>query len=177
MRRFSYILSFLAVALFLLLAAGGAKADVIDPKIAMGGGGSCTENSQTSLTQSFTGLLTGCVNAFTNLNDVTLDTLVVNVTSPFDGQISCEVLTTAPLNSTMVSSPTSCTFFDATLIGSITPGARYGLTFDTSFGSTVDTILAQTVITPEPATLLLLGTGLAALSANRKRLKAAKHLV
>jgi len=36
----------------------------------------------------------------------------------------------------------------------------------------VDFVLAQTVV-PEPASLLLLGTGLAALAANRKKLKAA----
>ncbi len=182
MRRFSNILSFLAVALFLLCAGSVTKADGTDPVVGLGGGGTCagtTTFSENSLTQAFSGLQTGCINDFQNLTGVTLDTLVVNVTSSFTGQITCALLAGAPLNSATPngSSPTSCTFFDATFLASITSGGpAYGLTFDTHFGPTVDIVLAQTVI-PEPATLLLLGTGLAALAANRKRLKAATHLV
>jgi hypothetical protein len=184
MRRFSNILSFLAVALFLLCAGSVTKANGTDPQVGLGGGGTCpgtTTFSENSFTQAFTGLQTGCINDFqNNINDgtVTLDRLVVNITSAFSGQITCALLAGAPLNSTTPngSSATSCTFFDATLLFSIAPGQIYGLTFDTHFGPTVDIVLAQTVV-PEPATLLLLGTGLAALAANRKRLKAAKHLV
>ncbi len=186
MRRFSHILSFLAVALFLLLVGNVAKANGVDPSIGLGPGGSCTTSpfQETSFTQAFTGLQTGCINDFQNQitsDDVgqTLDTLVVNVTSAFTGQITCVLLEGAPLNSATPngSSPTSCTFSDQTFLTSITPGQTYGLTFDTNFGPTVDIVLAQTVITPEPATLLLLGSGLAALAANRKRLKSAKHSV
>ncbi len=184
MRRSSHILSFLAVALFLLCVGSITKANAVDPQVGLGGSGTCpgtTTFSENSFTQAFTGLRTGCINDFqNNINDgtVTLDTLVVNITSAFSGQITCALLAGAPLNSTTPngSSPTSCTFFDATLLFSIAPGQIYGLTFDTNFGPTVDIVLAQTVI-PEPATLLLLGTGLAALAANRKRLKAAQHLV
>jgi hypothetical protein len=184
MRRFSHILSFLAVALLLLCAGSVTKADGTDPVVGLGGGGTCagtTTFSENSLTQAFSGLQTGCINDFqNNINDgtVTLDTLVVNVMSPFSGQITCALLAGAPLNSATPngSSPTSCTFFDATTILSIRPGQIYGLTFDTHFGAKVDIVLAQSVI-PEPATLLLFGTGIAALAANRKRLSAAKHSV
>ncbi len=162
MRRFSHILSFLAVALFLLLVGNVAKANGVDPQIILDGSGSCATTQanplqETSLTQAFTGLQTGCANDFQNQipsgdGFMTLDTLVVNVTSPFTGQITCALGPNSPLNSATPngSSPTSCTFFDAT----------------------VDFVLAQTVV-PEPASLLLLGTGLAALAANRKKLKAA----
>ena len=179
---------FLPVCL-LLIGASAALADgAPDPKITMGGRGSCTDSPfiEDSLTQSFTGLHTGCVNDFTNSipSDelgITLDHLVVNVTSPFTGPISCDVTDTndggpSPLHGFTPdgSSPTSCRFF--ALGGDpgdpgITPGFTYGLFFDTNFGTTVDVTLAQTVV-PEPATMLLLGIGLPMmLLAVRKKLK------
>ncbi|HLZ91499.1 MAG TPA: PEP-CTERM sorting domain-containing protein [Candidatus Acidoferrum sp.] len=185
MRQLSCIPGFLAVALLFLSAGSIAKADGIDPQIGLGGSGSCEAFAQTSLTQSFT-VLTGCIVDFTNLitsgdASVTLHTLVVNVMSPFSGGLSCVNLAGSPLSGTpVVSSPTSCTFSDPpTELASITPGLTYGLTFDPNFGSTVDIVLAQTVVAPvpEPGTILLFGTGVAALIANRKRRKAVKHLV
>jgi len=186
------------VALLSLSVGSAAKANVVDPKIALGPTGSCvsTENNplqETSLTQSFTGLQTGCINDFQNEigGGVTLDKLVVNVTSPFTGTISCALTLPAPLNAFKVSSPTSCTFFerlaedvqdhgdcgdsDSEGCGGIGHGTIYGLSFDTNFGGTVDIALAQRVLTPEPATLLLFGSGLMAFFANKKRAKNLKH--
>lgn len=180
-------LRFFLSACLLLMGASAVFADAVppDPKITMGGGGSCTESpfSENSLTQSFTGLHTGCINDFTNNIPggefgITLTQLVVNVTSPFTGAISCAVTDTntggpSPLHGFTPngSSATSCTFFELEGDTGITTGLTYGLLFDTNFGSLVDITLAQTVITPEPATMLLLGVGLAGLLAVRKRLK------
>jgi len=145
----------------------------------MGGSGSCQSFSEDSLTQSFGDVMTGCVVDFTNNitsdgEGVTLDFLVVNVDTPFSGAISCAVSPNSPLNTASVSSPTSCTFQDVTELYSIDPGTTYSLTFDPNFGSTVDITLAQTIIpAPEPATILLLGVGMAVLLAGSKRLKEA----
>jgi hypothetical protein len=55
MRRFSHILSFLAVALFLLSAGSVAKANTVDPKSGYGGGGSCNDPANPLLLSAFTG--------------------------------------------------------------------------------------------------------------------------
>ena|SRR5438128_4438189 len=177
----------LLVLLLMGFAAVAAKADgVVDPKITIGGGGSCEEQSLTSLTQSFTGLTTGCMIDFQNniSNDdsgVTLFQIVVNITSAFSGPLSCEVGEGSPFNNAVVSSATSCTFsasfaddefFEEELSG-LGPGGVFSLTFDTNFGPTVDTTLSQNVITtPEPASALLLLSGAGALFAFRKRRQA-----
>src|SRR5271157_1245999 len=76
---------FLPVCL-LQIGANAAFADGTppDPKILMGGGGSCQSFSEDSLTQTFDNVKTGCVVDFTNNitsddEGVTLEMLVVNV--------------------------------------------------------------------------------------------------
>jgi hypothetical protein len=64
MRRFSHILSFLAVALFLLLAGNVAKADSVDPVIGVKG---CTS---------------GCTNPWTGSVTLTIPVGVTDFTSP-----------------------------------------------------------------------------------------------
>ena len=183
------------VVLFALgFAAAVAKADTaVDPKITIGGGGSCNAGNPfqiTSLSQSFDGLQTGCLLDFQNSigsdddeEGVTLNQIVVNVTSPFDGPLSCEIGEGSPFNNGVVSSPTSCTFNNITITllsslfsptGGVGPGGVFSLTFDPNFGSTVDITLSQNVIgTPEPASALLLLAGAGALAAFRKRRQAA----
>jgi len=182
---------FLVVAAILALASavvgGVAQAQsLVDPKIGLGGTGSCASFTQFSLTQSFEAP-TGCIVDFNNQilgnddQEITLTMLVVNVTSPFSGPLSCGLNEGAPLTADpVVSSPTSCTFSDPIfdITGdSIHFGDSYGLTFDPNFGGFVDITLSQTVITPtpEPATLFLIGSGFLAFATNRKRLNGHKQ--
>jgi hypothetical protein len=170
---------FLPVCL-LLISANTAFADgAPDPRIVLGGSGSCQSFSEDSLTETFTGVMTGCVVDFTNniSSDevgVTLETLVVNVDTPFSTALSCALGAGAPLGGTpFASSPNSCTFIEAEG-DQIIPGSTYSLSFlNTSttggFPPTITITLAQTVIpTPEPDAMLLLGVGLAVLLAGRK---------
>jgi hypothetical protein len=169
------------LACMLLVAASGAFGDSHDPKIVMGGHGSCQSFTETSLTQTFhveteTGGCVGGVDFTNEINDgtVTLDLLVVNVDTPFMGQLSCALAATgSPLNTAFLSSPTSCTFEDEEETASIAPGGLYNLNFlNDSSGSWpkfIDITLAQTVIpTPEPASMLLLGIGLMGLLVGSK---------
>jgi len=136
-----------------------------DPKVVMGGGGSCQSFIETSLTQTFFGVRTGCMVDFTNditVNGepVTLNLQVVNINTPFTGGLTCEVGEGSPLNSASTSSPTSCTFSAS---DAITPGLTYSLSFLDGFPNTIVMTQAQTVtntMTPEPISVLLWGTGL-----------------
>jgi PEP-CTERM motif-containing protein len=88
MRRFIHILSFLAVALFLLFTGSTARASGIDPRIDMGGGGTtCPESNLilTGLSQSFEGVQTGCVFDVTSTVG-TLSSLTVMISNAFVGQ-------------------------------------------------------------------------------------------
>ena len=176
---------FLPVGL-LLIGASAAFADgsTPDPKVVMGGGGSCQSFSEDSLTQSFEGVMTGCVVDFTNNitsddEGVTLEMLVVNIDTPFSGALSCGLGSGSPLTGTpVVSSPTSCTFQDPTELYSIYPGTTYSLSFINpnavggGFPPFIDITLAQAVIpAPEPATILLLGIGVVLLLAGSKKFK------
>jgi hypothetical protein len=149
----------------------------------MGGGGSCQSFSEDSLTQSFDGVMTGCVVDFTdnitNNDGAALEMLVVNIDTPFSGALSCGLGAGSPLTGTpVVSSPTSCTFEDPTELYSIYPGTTYSLTFVNpnavggGFPPLIDITLAQAVIpAPEPATILLLGIGVVLLLAGSKKFK------
>jgi len=185
----------LFVLILLGFAATIASADVVDPRITIGGGGSCSSQNLTSLTQDTGPLDTSCTTDFFNQitqddESVTLTQIVVNVTSSFDGQLGCAAASDSPFFG-VITGTNSCTFFvqniefesalfNTTSCGpnlGLGPGCEFGLSFDNlggpGFGPTVDLTISQTVIpTPEPASALLLLTGFGALAAFRKRRQA-----
>ena len=154
----------------------------IDPGIGLGGTGSCAtlgSFDQTSLTQTFTVNSSGCIVDISN--DIPGATLIsITITVPADsvtGPLSCFTFFgdegTKPFAGTPVLSGDSCTFsgppgFDDAVL----PGGAYGLEL-TSFSTQTLSITVAATATPEPGTMLLLGTGLAALVAVRKRRKLA----
>lgn len=177
-------LSYLSVLLLLtLLCASGAKANTLDPKIGLGGGGSCASLSEDSATQSYTlgSAELGCIVDFTNnIPGATLTSLTVTVNTPFTGALSCIIDLTQPGNGGVspfsvatVSSANSCTFSGPPLFpDAVLPGGTYGLQFGYAgafFQSSSLDITLSTV--PEPASIVLLGAGLAALVAGRKKLR------
>lgn len=188
MKAFRYLLLILVVG----FAVSIARADTVDPKITIGGGGSCASINLTSLTQAANGLDTSCTTDFVNqiANDdeggVTLTQIVINVTSAFDGVLSCATAADSPFFG-QTTGTNSCTFFVQTILlealttdsqcgpnAGLAPGCKFGLSFDneggTGFGATVDLTISQTVIpAPEPASALLLLVGAGALAALRKR--------
>jgi len=203
MRRFSHILSFLTVALFLLCAGSVTKANGTDPLVGLGGGGSCGSFFQESLTQSFNNVLTGCVNDFTNVTGLTLNSLTATITSSFFGSVSCFIDTSQPGNPPGnlppfgTATPTAvnaCNFSGpfVPILDDVLPGGVSGLQFgypgleffpcDPATGGACAIPLSMVNVkvsatTPEPGTMLLLGTGLVTLVTSRKRLKSAKRSV
>ena len=201
MRRSSHILSFLAVALFLLCAGSVTKADGVDPIVGLGGGGSqgpfnqngCPVDTGCTITLDGTG--SGIAQIINNTGfDLTSDT--INVETSFGGGLSCTPDTTFGYPSVFGggSFGTSCTYSETSpSFGSILGGQSYDIDFGgfctgTRGGACGTGFLTKltfdltwqngtTPTTPEPGTMLLLGTGLVTLVTSRKRLKSAKHSV
>ena len=189
MRRFSYILSFLAVALFLLVAASAAKADLADPKIVLGPTGSQNTFNQSACFASttdncfFTSDAAGDPVTIDIFNDlitgdsdtpafIIQDTITIDATI---GPLMCQADSETAPNWTGTPSGNSCIYMG----GFISPGNKYGWTFSLFPAGTFPFHLnARTSTTaptvPEPGTIVLLGTGLvSAFGASRKRLKGA----
>lgn len=179
------ILRFLIPACLLLIGAGAALADgTSDPRMTMGGSGSCANETEDTTTAFYSALPTGCIVDFTNNIDTdtfNIFTLVATVTSPFQGSLSCAESDTSPLDVVFLSSPDSCTFTSSS-DPNIGPGTTYSLFFDNlgnvGFGDSVNLRLdaystATTPPMPEPSTTLLVCIGLAGLLVGMKKLKVA----
>jgi hypothetical protein len=179
---------YLILILLGLSSSAALATGIPDPKILLGPTGTNFSYSQSAcqasefptcfFTTDGTGMavidITNDLEAFIVQDTVTVynsdDTLVAGLT--------CAVNTeTAPGWTAANATANPCVFNG----GFISPGFKYGLTAslfanNTTYLFDLREVTAATI--PEPGTIILLGTGLAAVAAGRKKgLKGAKHLV
>jgi hypothetical protein len=185
MKKLSYVF---VLAALIMLSASSSRADTVpadDPRIG-GGGGSCAFVDLTSLTQGFSVPTmdlyppTGpCIIDFTNETNTTLTSLAVTVNASFTGNLGCYILNgESPFSVATLTAPNTCTFSG----GSVPDEGVFGLQFGDALHPFCSTTPVNGVCTtpepldvtlhptPEPASIALIGTGLAALVAHRKRL-------
>jgi hypothetical protein len=198
MRRLSYFLGFLTVALFLLTAASVTRADGLDPKVGLGPTGSnpCSGPDNQACTQNncFDELCTLQLDSTgSGIADILNDTGfmiisdTINIGSAFLPPLTCDPKNSFGFNDVFGGgdSPTCTYAFNPDLGDPPGIGAgSYGIIF-TDFTDANGTPLRSLIfdlvsspgdpITPEPGTLLLLGTGCTTLVASRKKLKGAKQ--
>jgi hypothetical protein len=186
MRKLYYLFALLALT---ALCANTASANPIDPRVGLGGGGSCASFNQNSGSLNVI-VPTGCIVDFTNnIPGYTITNLIVTINTAFTGVLSCVIDLTQPGNGGVspfsfgqVTAPNQCTFSGPPQgpIDAVLPGGSYGIQFgyagapfqtcDSNGVCTALSSLSLTITTPEPASLALIGAGLLAIFASRKKL-------
>jgi hypothetical protein len=163
-----------------VLCCSSAKANPIDPKVGLGGGGSCANFTQTSLSMTLV-VPTGCIVDFTNSigNGYTETNLIVTINSAFTGVLSCVIDLTQPGNGgvspfsfAQQTAPNQCMFSGPPQgpIDAVMPGGTFGIQFGYAGAAFQSSTLSITIATPEPTSLALIGAGVLAIVASRKRL-------
>jgi len=186
MRKLCYLFALVALS---VAFASSASANPIDPKVGLGGGGSCASFNQATIELTIT-VPTGCIVDFTNMiPGATLDNLIVTINTAFTGLLSCAIDLTQPGNGGVspfafgqVTAANQCTFSGPPQgpIDSVLPGGSYGIQFgyaglpfqtcDSNGNCTQLSSISITVATPEPALIALLGAGFLGIVVSRKKL-------
>src|SRR6266852_980492 len=187
MRKLCYLLVLVALS---VVFASSASANPIDPKVGLGGGGSCASFNQAAIELTIT-VPTGCIVDFTNMvPGLTMTNLIVTINTAFSGLLSCAIDLTQPGNGgvspfsvAQQTAPNACTFSGPPAFpDAVLPGGFYGIQFgypglvfqtcDTQGNCTPLSSLSVSLTTvPEPASIALIGTGLVAMAVGRKKLK------
>ncbi len=186
MKKLSYLFVLFAL---IILSASTTRADQVDPLIGGGGSGTCLGSAVVDL-MSPTQMVTitsgevnmGCIVDFLNDTGAPLTSLVVTVDTPFSQVLGCFILPGAsPFSVASPSIPIitdSCTFSGG---DGVPNGTKFGLEFGipghpfclNDINGVCQSLTSLDVTlhpTPEPASITLIGTGLAALVARRKKL-------
>ena len=176
MRKLCYLFALVALS---VIFASNASANPIDPKVGLGGGGSCASFSTSSLELTIT-VPTGCIVDFTNnIPGFTMTNLIVTINSAFTGVLSCAIDLTQPGNNGIspfsfgqVTAPNQCMFSGPPQgpIDAVLPGGSFGIQFGYPGFAFQSSTLSITIATPEPAMIALLGAGLLGIVVSRKRL-------